>query len=208
MDLTARNRFCPTLERLETRTTPAFLGGLNSFAQVRLPTWPPAIVAPVTPVAPVLSLNQKVLDFAKAAARSNATVRPDMGGDCYDFAYEAVRKAGGKVDTHTGAKKINGEVHYVWGKTVYQKSKMSGWSNVGSLQDIRAGDIIQIDACKFGSKPKTNHHTAIVESVDARTGKIQVIHQNINGIKQVFRGEYNMNDMTAGVFTVYRPQAR
>jgi len=204
MNLQERNRFRPTIEGLETRAMPAFIGSIGS---VITPTLAPAVMAPT--MLTQSSINQKVIDFARANIGN--TVRPDMGGDCYDFAAEALRKAGVKVNTHQGAGTINGQVHYIWGSTVYQKSKMSGWSNKGSLASIKAGDVIQFDGVKFengNGSQKTSHHTAIVESVDTRTGVIKVIHQNIGGVKKVFRGQYDVDNMVSGVMTIYRPQSR
>jgi hypothetical protein len=202
----SRKFFRPSLEGLETRTTPASLGGLTSLA-------PPQQVPMVRMMAPpqaanALSLNQKILNFARANIGN--TVRLDQGGDCYDFVAEAVRRSGGRVNTHQGAGTINGQTHYIWGDRVYQKSKLAGWSNTGSLANIKPGDCIQFDGCKFvngGSWQKTSHHSAIVESVNTRTGVIKVIHQNIGGVKKVFRGEYNVNQMTTGVMTIYRPRS-
>jgi hypothetical protein len=165
---------------------------------------PPVVVPPAAPSIP--ALNAGVVAFAQANV--GVAVDPANGADCYDFAAAALAAAGAKPQWQLGTQ---GPIsnHYAWGDVVFQKSLIGGYGNAGSLGDVKAGDVIQMEqyyaASSNGSWSSASHHTAVVKSVDAGTGSIQVYQQNWNGQKFVTQGQYNVNDMQSGVFTISRP---
>jgi hypothetical protein len=168
---------------------------------------------PATPAIPPLAesaalpaVNAGVVAFAKANV--GVSVDPANGADCYDFAAAALRAAGAKPQWQLGTDGPIGN-HYKWGDLVYQKSLIGGYGNLGSLADIKAGDVIQMEQFRQqspdGSWASATHDTQVVGSVDAATGAVQTFRQNWNGQKFVTQGQLNVSDMTSGVFSVYRP---
>lgn len=76
--------------------------------------------------------------------------------------------------------------------------------------DIRKGDILQFTTAKFENKATGAYqtagdpdHTSVV--IDKVGEKIQVLEQNVGGVKTVKRGEYEIGNLTQGKVVVYRP---
>ena len=182
-----------------TRITPA---AVTPVAAVAAPTVPPPAPAP----APAADLGAAVLAFAQAHVGQVAT-DPAASG-CAALAVAALRSAG--ADPNPTAAGPN-PLHHSWGRPVYQRDESGAYARLGGLADVRPGDVLQLDGYSEtrpdGSWVSAWHHTAIVESVDAATGRVAVLEQNAGGDPAVARGELHPESRTAGVVTAYRPAA-
>jgi len=131
------------------------------------------------------TLGYKVLQFAKSQMGKQVG-----NGECWTLAHDALQAA--------GAKRPGQELAvYVFGTPV-------------SLQDARAGDILQFENVRFvspsGAWQSFGHHTAIVSG---RSGNvIQLIHQNVNGNRTVQTGTINLAERQGGTIQAFRPVAR
>lgn len=125
-----------------------------------------------------LTLNQKVLEFARAKLRQQVGT-----GECWDLAEEAVTQAGGESSkTLTGVKgKAFESADYKWGTEV-------------KLDTAQPGDILQFKGHEFdetmqdgsGQSQTRGHHTAIVEK-NLGNGRLIVLEQHVRppGEKEV-----------------------
>jgi hypothetical protein len=151
-----------------------------------------------------LPLNAGVLRYAESQADTFRTIDR---GECTDLAVEALKTVHAREDGNFGVP-VTATSHYVCGNVVYQKSLESGFRDVGSYEDVRPGDIIQLDDFRTSSRAHgwadAPHHTAVVESIDAG-GRLGVIQENWNDQKYAERGVFWLNEMTSGVVTIYRP---
>lgn len=129
-------------------------------------------------------LSRKVAAFARAA------VGKKFGrGECTDLAYAA-------LDAHGGA----------WNRLNFGRKINPG------KESIRPGDIIQFDKARIEWKRGTKwgkmwlgtpDHTAIVTSAAGLV--VEFAHQNYNKEKRVGLLTINLNEITSGKYTVYRP---
>ena len=171
---------------------------------------PPAAQAPVAPVAPVAGsvLESRVAAFANSHV--GQVVNAPYATGCAALAVAALSAAGATPQSTLGTAGPNAN-HYVWGQAVYQRSTNAGYGSIGSLANVHAGDIIQVDGYAEshadGSWIEAAHHTAIVQSVNPVTGVITVLQQNWNGNPATAQGTFDPTSMTSGVITIYRPTA-
>lgn len=107
-------------------------------------------------------------------------------GECWDLAKEALNASGA---TWTPP--------YDFGKVLTKK------------EPAQAGDIIQFEKVKIespdGSWKELPHHTAVVYKV-LSSGKFMMAEQNANGKRFVIFSEIDLNHITKGKYTVYRPR--
>ena len=73
--------------------------------------------------------------------------------------------------------------------------------------NIIEGDIIQFENVKLSNRTTFPHHTAIVYQV-LEPKKYIIIHQNFNSVKKVSTLELDLNLLTKGSITFYRPRGR
>jgi hypothetical protein len=186
-----RATFRPGLEALETREVPSPLS--------------PHLPRP----APLPPRNQAILNYAEVHAKNHQLAwGPDGTATCADLLLAALQSAGVSINAYQGAGMVGQNVHYKWGSSVYQLSKEKGWGPIGSLKGIVPGDLVQYDGVRFrghGQWMEMDHHSAIVESVNPKTGEIRTIDQNADGKTYPIHMDVYIGDMTSGVMTVYQP---
>lgn len=151
--------------------------------QVAEPPAPDPNPPPADP-APVASINDKVLSFAKDHLHTQVG-----NGDCWTLVDQALRAAG--ADTR-------GDAGYVFGATI-------------PLSQVAPGDVLQFENVHFKHVDAHSwytqefpHHTAIVASVDG--SKITLLNQNVNGDRTVQYTTIDMADFVDGTITAYHPQ--
>ena len=154
---------------------------------------------------PATAVENRVAAFAVSHVGQLVTA-PDAI-ECAALGSAALAAAGAHSPVWVGNGPISN--HYGWGALVYQRSMVGGYAQAGTLANIHAGDVIQVDGYgethADGSWLVAPHHTAIVEAVNPVTGQITVLQQNWNGIQTTTQGVFNPTTMTGGVFSVYRP---
>lgn len=84
----------------------------------------------------------------------------------------------------------------------------SGESRSNPTDSIARGDILQFYQCTTKNNYSTTklgapHHTAIVLNCNP-DGSLEVIHQNVNGVKKVMKQNLVLN-VVEGTMKVYRP---
>jgi hypothetical protein len=161
---------------------------------------PAAVVPPAAP-----SVGDRVVSFAQSRVGQVVTA-PDAV-ECAALVSSALRSAGAQTQASFGSYGPFAD-HYVWGTLVYQASQVDGYGNGGQLGDVRPGDVIQLDRYNQAGPDgwaTAYHHSAIIESVNAATGQVNVLQQNWNGDQTTERGTLNLSEMTSGVVSVYRP---
>jgi hypothetical protein len=102
-------------------------------------------------------------------------------GQCTELAIAALRAAGAQPNRG-----------YIWG------------TRLNSYRDLQPGDIIQMQNARFQYSWSYGPHTAIVTDISGST--IHVLEQNVDG-SPVQAGQFDMNTMTGGTLTCYRPIA-
>jgi len=184
-----------TVQTAPTTTDTTFSVSLHTSSKIK----PPTTTTSPTPV------GDKVIAFAEAHLGQVVTA-PNATG-CAALASAALSAAGAAPPKWVVSGPISD--HYSWGTLVYQRSLVTGFAKTGLLTDVRPGDVIQVDQYAEkrpdGSWISADHHTAIVESVNATTGQITVIQQNWNGNPAATRGTFIPDTMTSGVMSIYRP---
>ncbi|CAH2350473.1 altered inheritance of mitochondria protein 3 [[Candida] railenensis] len=124
-------------------------------------------------------------------------------GECWDLAHDALEKGCGK---HAFV-----STYYHHGYPILQLDDGSVTS--GPHDDIKRGDILQFKSCIFVDaalgQTKTvgmPDHTSVVLSNDGNS--ILVAEQNVNNVRTVVQGTYNLRHMTKGQVTAYRPMPK
>jgi hypothetical protein len=165
-----------------------------------------------------LTLNQKVLEFARAKLKQQVGT-----GECWDLAEDAVTQSGGESSkTLTGVKgKAFESADYKWGTEV-------------KLDTAQPGDILQFKGHEFeetmegggGQSQTRGHHTAIVEK-NFGDGRLIILEQHVRppGESEVSKkvqereifvkngATYRKSDgtkstvKTKGIVKAYRPKA-
>lgn len=128
-------------------------------------------------------------------------------GECWTLAKEAIDQS-----SHQYALSPQGYTH---GALVYHA--IGGATAPLAYNDsIRRGDILQFTSGKFESRNAqglvvfTNivgqpNHTSVVSSVSADNRVVQILQQNVNGVKVVQKGEHNLDELVAGELKIFRP---
>lgn len=118
-------------------------------------------------------------------------------GECWDLAQQALLKGCGK---HAFVLE-----YYHHGFPILT---MEG-GEVAQHDEVRRGDILQFKSCVFEEAHRVQtvglpDHTAVVLAAGER---LAVAEQNVNGVRRVVRGEYNLAALARGRVVVYRPMA-
>jgi hypothetical protein len=199
-------------------TMPDSLAGAIAFAFVLTLSLPQGALARTTENGPTPSghtyVNARVLTYAQ-----NHLGQQVGDGACFALGDSAVAAAGGKRTSELGP--TGPDAAYVWGDLITTLTP-SGGSPAG----VQPGDIIQFRNVELATEVKTvqpdgswytttstqsmPHHTAVVAHV--RGNLIDVLHQNIKGIRTVQKGtiwakSYTQTQTVAGgvkVTTTYR----
>jgi hypothetical protein len=152
------------------------------------------------------TVNEKVIEFCKKQ------VGKEVGdGECVSLANAALKEAGAKS---LGAFEDNpGRGDYVWGDLVYERTVKDGkTAEEGKPTMVKPGDVIQYRDAKFMGRQGGGiyasvaaHHTAVVVGVSKDGKTFQILHQNINGKKEVSSGTVRLADLQEGWIRVYHP---
>jgi hypothetical protein len=146
------------------------------------------------------ALNAKVVSFARSKLGQQVG-----DGQCWALADQALAAAG----AHRPGR--DGYAAYVFGQSYHPTPY---WTYHGhrlpAYIAVQPGDVIQFEGVKFvypnGSWYEFPHHTAIVLG---RSGnKIEVIHQNVNGVMQVSTMTLDMAAKKQGTMTFFHPVPR
>lgn len=135
-------------------------------------------------------------------------------GECWSLAHDALEKACGKH-----AFVSSGLVHGALIATFKGNETSLPDIEIPSVSDdIRRGDILQFKSCVFKTHKRTTmcgspDHTAIVLDVqpsdaadrDDRLKWMEIIHQNMGGIRKVRVSDIDLSNLTEGELRVYRP---
>jgi hypothetical protein len=142
--------------------------------------------------APALADNKK-LPPANARVLKFVEERIDRkvaDGDCWQLADAALSAARARRPGR------NGYGVYDFGRLVKDDAS------------ILPGDIVQFSGTSFasrnGARYSMSRHTAIISKVDGN--KVELLHQNWNGVRHVTRLEIDLSDLRAGTIAVFRPQ--
>ncbi|KAI0462769.1 hypothetical protein LJB42_003570 [Komagataella kurtzmanii] len=120
-------------------------------------------------------------------------------GECWTLAKLALEKGCGK---HAFVSE-----YYHHGALLFTKDA-SGVIKSNPTDSIARGDILQFYECTTKNNYSTTklgapHHTAIVVSCNS-DGSLEIIHQNVNGVKKVMKQNLVLN-VVEGTMKVYRP---
>ena len=127
-------------------------------------------------------------------------------GECWTLAHDALEQvqslATPKVMTSQGT---------IHGQCIY--SRNGGTTLSGSVDLIRPGDIVQYLECKFerrqngrlvySSTAGAPDHTSVVTGM--KESMVEILHQNVGGVRKVQRGELVVEELVSGKLWVYRP---
>jgi hypothetical protein len=138
-------------------------------------------------------------------------------GECWTLAHDALEH----VQTVTMPKVMvsNGTIH---GQCIYQRDGATTLS--GDLEMVRLGDIVQYLECKFerrqngrvvySSSAGAPDHTSYFPEIDRayssvvtgrRGGMVDILHQNVGGVRKVQKGELIVDELISGKIWIYRP---
>jgi hypothetical protein len=143
------------------------------------------------------ALGDKVVRFCRAHLGKKVDT-----GQCSELAWDALKAAGAVPRLYPD---YPNKGDYVWGKQVYfLQGGRKGPTGSGNLRQVRPGCVIQFHQTK-GPGWNCAHHTAVVASIDYRSGTLWVYEQNVGGKKNVVEDQANLDDLKAGWIRIYRP---
>lgn len=185
-----------------------------------------------TPFAvPLAKLAPESAALAKKMGAEAAAVEADLGakvmrfcrsnlgqkvgdGQCAALDIKALAAAGaaGMARKHSP-----GPEDYVWGREVALVEGGPKYvKGLETLVRVKPGDMIQFrDARLEGSYHdgrrgtywyRFDHHSAVVNEVDAAQGILKVFHQNSGGKQFVTQDTFHLADLVKGWLRIYRPQ--
>jgi len=132
------------------------------------------------------AVNAKVLKFVQSHVGEQVA-----DGDCWKLADQALAAAKARRPGK------NGYGAYVFGRTVK------------SVEEALPGDVVQFVKAEFaspeGARSEMSRHTAVVAAVHGT--KVELLHQNWNGVRRVSKIQVDFADMTTGKASFFRPQA-
>ena len=161
-----------------------------------------AILSSPTNTVSQASLQAAMVNFA--VGQVGKTVR---SGECAELAAEALDQISAKPFGTWEDSPSTGD--YVWGKQIATITPES------TDFQIEAGDILQFRDVKIVTKTghismtyTASQHTAIIESIDLKTGEAKVLQQNSRGRKYVTRDSVSLKDIKRGTIWAYRVQPK
>lgn len=135
-------------------------------------------------------------------------------GECWTLAHDALEKSCGKYAFVSTGLKHGALIATYKG----QEGKMPSVSLPLVSDEIRRGDILQFKTCVFKYPQRTvtfgaPDHTAIVLDVkpsdqaelDSKLKWLEIIHQNMGGVKKVRVSDIDLCRLACGEVSVYRP---
>ena len=133
-------------------------------------------------------------------------------GECWTLAHHALVAVGEKLSSR-GQEPCMSSQSYVHGALIYSfipaktpyPEPRGGISEAG----VARGDIIQLYEAHFKSPDGSQKwagapdHTAVITGVD-HNGVLDIVEQNVGGVKKVRVGSYNMEELVSGEVRIYR----
>lgn len=186
-----------------------------------------------TPFAvPLAKLSPESTELAKKLGAEAAAVEADLGakvmrfcqsnlgkkvgeGHCAALASKSLAAAGA---TGMARKHSPGPEDYVWGREVALIEGGPKYvKGLEMLVRVKPGDMIQfrgarLEGVRHDGRRGTywyrfDHHSAVVEGVDAAQGILKVFHQNSGGRQFVIQDTFHLADLVKDWLRFYRPQA-
>jgi hypothetical protein len=147
-------------------------------------------------------------------------------GECWTLAFEATKavegcqESMGKVHGHPVYEVRRGDGIFM--DDDEEERGLGGWEGeIVGEDEIRPGDIMQMVTCRFESRDPSSgrllsystagapDHTAVVSSVstgsDGRSMRLEVLQQNVGGVRNVMEGHFDLGEMVRGGVRIYRP---
>lgn len=125
-------------------------------------------------------------------------------GECWDLAHDALQKGCGKH-----AFVSDGYNHGYMMIEIIGSSQGPQFTPAPISDEIRRGDILQFKSCVFKypnsmvSYGAPDHTAVVLENRDGQV--LEIIHQNVNGVKLVQKGEVDLSGFNDGEIKVFRP---
>lgn len=164
---------------------------------------------PAPPVLPQTQLIQAHEQFGNGvAAWAEAMLGRQVGdGECWTLAKEAIDHS-----SHGYAMSPQGYTH---GALVYHATGGAS-APIAYNDSIRRGDVLQFTSGRFETRNAQGqvtstaivgqpNHTSIVTSVSANNRVVEIVQQNVSGVKQVQKGSHNLDELTQGDVKIFRP---
>lgn len=163
-------------------------------------------------VPPPPSLTQQQLAQARdqfgnsVASYAESVSNTQVGdGECWTLGKQALEATPGTMPPQG----------CTFGAVVYEAEGMAP-APVAYNDRIARGDIIQFLSARIETKSPQGvitrqvmlgapNHTSVITNVSADNRTVDVLHQNVGGMRTVQPGSFNLDDVTAGHVTVYRP---
>lgn len=164
---------------------------------------------PAPPALPQTQLIQAHEQFGNGVASwAEAMMSQQVGdGECWTLAKEAIDQS-----SHGYALPSQSYTH---GALVYHATG-GATAPLAYNDSIRRGDILQFTSGRFETRNAQGmvvasstvgapNHTSIVTSVSANNRVVDIVHQNVGGVKQVQKGTHNLDELTQGDLKIFRP---
>lgn len=134
-------------------------------------------------------------------------------GECWTLANEALKAIGSRASSK-GREPCMSSQSYVHGSLIYSyipatspyPEPRGGVHEAG----VARGDIVQLLSAHFKSKDGRSEkwagapdHTAVVTGVQPN-GVVNVVEQNVGGVKKVRDGSYDMSELVRGEVRIFR----
>lgn len=164
---------------------------------------------PPPPTLPQTQLIQAQAQFGDGVATwAEAQVGQQVGdGECWTLAKEAIDRS-----SHGYAMPSQGYTH---GALVYHA--LGGANAPLAYNDsIRRGDVLQFTSGVFETRNAQSqvtgkqmvgmpNHTSVVTSVSASNRVVEVLEQNVGGVKRVQKGLHDLDTFKQGEIKIFRP---
>lgn len=165
--------------------------------------------SPPPPALTQVQLAQASAQFGEGIARYAESVRGQQVGDgeCWTLAQQAItHSCGGAAMLPQG---------YTHGAVVYH-AHGGAPAPLAYNDRIMRGDIVQFTSGRFDTRNAQGmiikqsylgspNHTSIVTAVSDDNRAIDVLHQNVGGIRRVQPDKHNLDELTAGEIKIFRP---
>lgn len=142
------------------------------------------------------------------ASWAEAMMNKQVGdGECWTLAKEAIDQS-----SHGYALSPQSYTH---GALVYHATGGAP-APIAYNDSIRRGDILQFTNGRFETRNAQGvvtgfstvgmpNHTSVVTSVSANNRVVEIVQQNVSGVKKVQKGSHNLDEMTQGDLKIFRP---
>jgi hypothetical protein len=134
-------------------------------------------------------------------------------GECWTLAHNALVAVGAQFSSR-GREPCMASQSYVHGSLIYSflPAKSSYQEPRGGIRGagVARGDVIQLFEAHFKAKDGMSEkwagapdHTAVIVEVESNE-VVNVVEQNVGGVKRVRKGSYNMSELVKGEVRIFR----